>query len=416
MTILLLLAIVFFILNILTQTIEYSLSILSKEEKKILNSTTSSHNINVKLYNSKPTFFLSTIILLKIISFVCFLLNIFFIYFLLFCNFEILNIIIFITTSLILVMFSNYILPILIVGNNPKKYFVKISPLIRISSLIFYPFVWIIEQSSFYIKKRTSSHPTNYIEEITDAIENRRNEEENSESKILKSIVNFSDIAVKEIMKSRLDVVAVDYDFNFNKLYQIILDAGYSRMPVYKKSFDNIVGVLYIKDLLPFLDNKNLDVDWHSLIRSPIFVPESKKIIDLLRELQEKKVHLAIVVDEYGGTSGIVTLEDIMEEVVGDINDEFDSEEVIYSKINEKNYYFEAKTSINDFCKITNTETDYFDDVKGESDSLAGLILEHSGKIPENNETIKIKRFLFKVVASDKRRIKKIKITIEDEE
>lgn len=416
MPILVLLAIVFFALNILTHTIEYALSILSKEEKKVLYSSNTSHNKNVKLYNNKPTLFVSTIVLLKFISFISLLLCVFFIYFLIFCNFEILNILIFVLISLAMLILSNFILPRLIVRNKPKRYFIKISPLIKISSIILYPFVKILEQSSIYLKKRTTFHSSNYIEEITDAIENNKNEEEFNENKILKSIVGFSDTAVKEIMKSRLDVVAVDYDYNFCKLYQIILDAGYSRMPVFKKSFDNIIGVLYIKDLLPFLDNKNLDVDWHSLLRTPVFVPESKKIIDLLRELQEKKVHLAIVVDEYGGTSGIVTLEDIMEEVVGEINDEFDSEEVAFSKINEKNYYFEAKTSINDFCKITNTETDYFDEVKGESDSLAGLILEHSGKIPENNETIKIKKFLFKVIASDKRRIKRIKITIEDEE
>lgn len=416
MSILILLAIVFFILNIFSYSIEYALSILSKDEKKVLYNSHSSHDKNVKLYNNKPTFLVSTIVLLKFISFISLLLSIFFIYFSIFCSFGLLNILIFVAISLILVMLSNFILPRFIVGNTPKKHFLQILPFIKFCSIILYPFVKILELSSAYLKKRTTFHSSNYIEEITDAIENNQNKEENNESKILKSIVGFSDTAVKEIMKSRLDVVAVDYDFNFGKLYQIILDAGYSRMPVFKKSFDNIVGVLYIKDLLPFLDNKNLDVDWHSLIRTPVFVPESKKIIDLLRELQEKKVHLAIVVDEYGGTSGIVTLEDIMEEVVGEINDEFDSEEVVFSKINEKNYYFEAKTSINDFCKITKTETDYFDEVKGESDSLAGLILEHSGKIPENNETIKIKKFLFKVVASDKRRIKKIKITIEEED
>ncbi len=227
-------------------------------------------------------------------------------------------------------------------------------------------------------------------------------------------MVNFSNIEVKEIMKSRVDVVAVEYDDTFETIYKTILDSGYSRMPVYKQSFDNILGILYIKDLMQFLNEKNNNFDWHSLIRKPVFVPEKEKIIDLLKELQEKKVHLSIVVDEYGGTSGIVTLEDIMEEVVGEINDEFDSEEIIFTKINNSNYIFEGKTSLNDFCKITHTETDFFDDIKGDSDSLAGLILEQVGKIPDRNQAIEIKNFIFKIESADVRRIKKIRVFIND--
>jgi CBS domain containing-hemolysin-like protein len=216
-------------------------------------------------------------------------------------------------------------------------------------------------------------------------------------------------------MISRIDVIAVDSHTKYKDLQTLVLDTGYSRMPVYTENFDKIDGILYIKDLLPHLD-KTDEFNWLNLIRPAFFVPENKKINDLLKEFQEKKIHLAIVVDEYGGTSGIVTLEDILEEIVGEINDEFDiaAEEVDFTKIDDNNYIFEGKTTLNDFYKILGLEEKVFEEIKGESDTLAGLLLENQGKIPEKNTLIQLDNFSFKVEAVDSRRIKRIKVTINN--
>ncbi len=231
------------------------------------------------------------------------------------------------------------------------------------------------------------------------------------DEKILKGIVKFRNIDVKEIMKSRLDVVAIDIKTKFGKLLPQIIESGYSRIPIYSGSFDNIRGILYIKDLLPHL-NKNDTFKWQSLIRSPYFVPETKKINDLLEEFQSKKIHLAMVVDEYGGTHGIITLEDILEEIVGEIADESDEDEQTYVRLDESNYLFEGKTLLNDFYKIINTSDNIFNEIKGDADTLAGLILEIKGKIPEKNDIIRYKIFSFKIDSVDFRRIKRIRVKI----
>ncbi len=281
---------------------------------------------------------------------------------------------------------------------------------------ITYPFNTLLARSSLIIERRISKKEYNISkDELTHAIEMTSDETTFVEDKkILKGIVEFGGIEVKEIMKSRVDVVAVDIKTKFTELLETVLKSGYSRIPVYKETFDNVLGVLYIKDLLPFINSAtNNDSHWHHLLRSPFFIPENKRINDLLREFKEKKIHLAIVVDEYGGTSGIVTLEDVIEEIVGEINDEFDSDSIIYSKLDDNNYVFEGKTTLNDFCKTIGYETDIFDDVRGESDSLAGLILELVGKIPQKNETIMFKEFIFKIESADNRRIKRIKVSID---
>jgi gliding motility-associated protein GldE len=233
------------------------------------------------------------------------------------------------------------------------------------------------------------------------------------ETKILKGIVRFSDIEVSEIMRSRMDVVSVDVSLPFKKVIEVVVDSGYSRIPAFEESFDSIKGVLYVKDLLPYLNHDD-HFDWTTLLRPSFFVPENKKINDLLQEFQEKKIHLAIVVDEYGGTSGIVTMEDIIEEIIGEITDEFDTPEdgIGYKKLDENNYIFEGKTSINDFCKVTGFNDDVFDEVKGDADSLAGVILELLGEIPEKGKDILYRNFTFKIISVDKRRIKQIKVTL----
>lgn len=232
------------------------------------------------------------------------------------------------------------------------------------------------------------------------------------EKKILKSIVKFSNIEVNEIMKPRMDVVAVDIVTDHHKLIGIINDCGYSRIPVFSETFDNIRGILYVKDLLPHLEESE-DFNWQSLVRPTYYVPGGKKINVLLQEFREKKIHMAIVVDEYGGTEGIVTLEDILEEIVGEITDESDEIENFYTRLDEVTYIFDAKTLLNDFFKIMMMQEDIFEKVRGDADTLAGLILEVKGDLPKVNDIIKIDPFTFTITSVDSRRIKKVKVVLD---
>ncbi len=233
---------------------------------------------------------------------------------------------------------------------------------------------------------------------------------------ILKSIVKFGDVMVKQIMRSRVDVVSLDFNSDYEKVIAVAQESGYSRIPVYVEDFDNIKGILYVKDLLGHL-NEPSSFAWQNLVRSDVlYVPEAKRISDLLKDFQRKRLHMAIVVDEYGGSSGIATLEDIMEEVIGDIKDEFDDEpEVIYKKIDDFNYTFEGKTLLNDLCRVIGVDTSTFDEVKGESDSLAGLILEIIAKLPEKDEEVFWGDFRFKIIACTTRRIEEVLVTLPSE-
>ncbi len=274
------------------------------------------------------------------------------------------------------------------------------------------PLIFLLVGTTSLIDERlkTKSAKTS-VDELSKALEITNIEQESEEEhKILKGIVEFGKIEVSEIMTPRIDVNAVEYSSNMSELIKAILDAGYSRLPVYKDTFDHVEGILYIKDLLPYMDESE-DFKWQKLLRQPLFVPENKKIDDLLTEFQSKKIHLAIVVDEYGGSSGLVTLEDILEEIVGEINDEFDVEDASFSKIDEHNYIFEAKTAISQFLRIMDESEDLLNDVKGEADTLAGLILELVGKIPMKNEVIEYQNFRFLIESADNRRIKRIKVT-----
>ncbi len=319
-----------------------------------------------------------------------------------------------VVTSIILL--AGEIMPKMYASQHADKFAGFMSKPMTLLIRLFYPLSSILVKSTNMIDRRLSKKGHNIsMSELSDAIELTVDDStREEEKKILKGIVKFGDIDVKEIMKSRVDVVALDINTPFRELLNIILESGYSRLPVYEDSFDKIAGILYIKDLLPHLSKSN-DFSWQPLLRPAFFVPENKGINDLLKEFQEKKIHLAIVVDEYGGTSGIITLEDIIEEIVGEINDEFDNQtdEIVYSKLDDNNYIFEGKTSLNDFCKILELDDRIFEDVKGDSDTLAGLILEMEGKIPERNEEIKYRNFLFNIESVDKRRIKRIKVSIK---
>ncbi len=238
-----------------------------------------------------------------------------------------------------------------------------------------------------------------------------KNEASEEEKNILKGIIKFGSITVKQIMRTRLDVSGVSYDLSFAALRQKVEELHYSRLPVYKSSLDELAGMIYTKDLIAWL-TQPADFDWHSLLRPAYFVHEHKLIEDLLQEFQQKRIHFAVVVDEFGGTSGIVTLEDILEEVIGDIRDEFDEEETGNRRLEDGSYIFEGRTMLNDVCKTMNISVDTFDKVKGESDSLAGLILELSGDIPKPNDTIPCGDFEFTILDADSSRIKKVKVAI----
>ncbi|MGN6616696.1 MAG: gliding motility-associated protein GldE [Ilyomonas sp.] len=251
------------------------------------------------------------------------------------------------------------------------------------------------------------------LEELDHAIDITTNSTASDEEKnILKGIVKFSNITVKQIMKTRLDVSGVEYNVSFNTLIKRIEELHYSRVPVYKEDLDTMVGLVHTKDLLAYIDEP-ADFDWHTLIRPPYFVHEQKLIEDLLQEFQAKHIHFAIVVDEFGGTSGIVTLEDILEEIIGDIHDEFDDDALPYKKLDDNNFVFEGKMMINDVCKVMELPLDTFNAVKGESDSLAGLVLEIAGEIPQVNEVIPCGDFEFTILERLKNRLQKIKVTIK---
>ena len=250
------------------------------------------------------------------------------------------------------------------------------------------------------------------IDHLSQALELTSEEDTTKEEqKILKGIVSFGNTDTKQVMRPRMDVFALSDEDAYAEIIPVIIENGYSRIPVYKENIDNVTGILYIKDLLPYLDRN--DFEWTSLLREPYFVPENKKLDDLLNEFKEKKNHLAIVVDEYGGTSGLITLEDIIEEIVGDISDEFDDEDLIYSKLDELNFVFEGRTPLKDFYKIIKLDdASLFEDNKGEAETLAGFLLEISGDFPQQNEIINFGNYNFKVEAVDDRRIKQIKLTI----
>lgn len=285
------------------------------------------------------------------------------------------------------------------------------------ASFIFKPLARLLIEMSDVIEKRYEKKGYDIsVEELNQALEiTTMGEETTDEEKdILKGIVNFGTLTVKQIMKSRMDIMAFDMEINFHELMDKVNKSGYSRVPVYTETIDRIEGLLYVKDLLPHI-NEDEYFKWQKLLRQGFFVPETKKIDSLLKDFQDKRIHMAIVVDEYGGTSGLITLEDIIEEIVGEINDEFDEDEIAYSKLDERTYVFEGKTSLNDFCKVADINPAVFEKVKGESESLGGLLLELNNKLPNAGEKIQFKRFVFTVVSVDNKRIKRIRVFINEE-
>lgn len=316
-----------------------------------------------------------------------------------------------------LILLFGEVLPKVYATNHPVKLTRLMAAPMLLIERVFSPVSYVlIHSTSFIDKKIRKNQESLSIEELEHALELTEETLHKEERKILKSIVKFGNTDVKQIMTARTRAKAFEDGMKFEDVLIEAGEIGYSRIPVYKESFDNVIGILYLKDLLPFIDRKNYD--WKKLLRKPFFVPENKKIDDLLKEFQRKKVHLAIVVDEYGGTSGIVTLEDILEEIVGEITDEFDDEEIKYSKVADHVYIFDGATSLIDLYKVLGIEGEEFEEEKGEADSIAGFIIEQAGIIPQKGGIVKFRNYKFKIMASDKRKVKQIQLEInpEDEE
>jgi putative hemolysin len=317
--------------------------------------------------------------------------------------------------SLLIVLFGE-IIPKVYSTNHALKFARFMAVPLHYTIKIFRPLNSILIFSSSFIDHRIHAYNNHIsVDELSQALELTSQTDLTEDTDILKGIVKFGNKSVAEIMRSRVDAVSIDIDSSYSKIMSMITETGFSRIPVFSETFDNIKGILYIKDLLPHV-HKGASFRWQSIIRPPFYVPETKKIDDLLEEFQKNKVHMAIVVDEYGGTSGIVTLEDVLEEIVGEITDEFDEEEKFYTKISETKYLFDGKTMLNDFYKVLGLEESVFDDIKGEADTLAGLILELKGEIPAKDDTIYCKNYVFTIEAVDNRRIKQIKVDIKNTE
>ncbi len=264
-----------------------------------------------------------------------------------------------------------------------------------------------------YAKKRAIKITSDELEQALVLTKEEATSEE--DHKILEGIIKFGNTDVKQIMRSRMEVEAFEESSSFSQILEFILNAGYSRIPIYRKTFDDVIGILYIKDLLPYFDEAP-DFEWNKLTRKPFFVPENKKIDDLLKEFQSKKMHMAVVVDEYGGASGVITLEDVLEEIIGDITDEFDEDDIVFKQEKENEFVFEGRTSLIDFYKVIENDGKEFELLKGDSDSLGGFMIENAGRILKNREYIQVKNVKLIVESSDKRRIKSIKVILDNQD
>lgn len=314
--------------------------------------------------------------------------------------------------TFLLLLFGE-IMPKIYSAQHTLSFCRKATPVIYVLRSVFKPMSNLLVHSSFVVNKLTKKHKVRNlsVDELSQALELTDKNEISEESTMLEGIIRFGEETAKEVMTARLDMVDLELNTPFSKVLKCVVDNAYSRIPVYEESRDNIKGILYIKDLLPYLKQGD-EFKWQNLIRPAFFVPETKKIDDLLHDFQINKIHIAIVVDEFGGTSGIVTMEDIIEEIVGEINDEYDEEVRTYIKLSDNSYLFEAKTFLTDFYKVLKIDSDEFEDIAADADTLAGLILELKGEFPVQQEVLFYKNYRFEIVEMDSRRILKVKVTV----
>ncbi|MEN2280833.1 gliding motility-associated protein GldE [Algoriphagus sp. SE2] len=309
------------------------------------------------------------------------------------------------------IVFFGEIVPKVYAAKASMQFSLIMAPSISFFSTFLKPISLFLMAMSNIIEKNIQKRGYSLsVNELNQALEMTTEDTPEEERDILKGIVNFGTLTVKQVMRSRMDITAIDEEMDFHELMDKINKSGYSRIPVYQETIDNISGILYIKDLLPFIE-RDENFAWKDLIRKSFFVPENKKVDSLLKDFQLKRIHMAIVVDEYGGTSGLVTLEDLIEEIIGEINDEFDdTDDVFFQELDPNTFIFEGKVSLNDFCKKLELDPQLFEEVKGENESLGGLLLELNSKLPKNGTKIKFDDFEFTILAVDARKIKKIKV------
>jgi gliding motility-associated protein GldE len=320
-----------------------------------------------------------------------------------------------VVATFLILMFGE-ILPKIYANRNRVQFSQLIAVPLKVLNYIFTPLSSPMRSVTLYMEDKLGKKKSNLsINHLSQALElASEGDTTKEEQKILEGIVTFGNTDTKQVMCPRIDIFALNEKMKFPEVLEEIKENGYSRIPVFSENMDNVLGVLYVKDLLPYIERKNFN--WMSLIREPYFVPENKKLDDLLLEFQDKKNHLAVVVDEYGGTSGIVTLEDIIEEIVGDISDEFDDEDLVFSKLDDYNYVFDGKTALKDFYRVAKIEEENeFESQKGESETIAGFVLEISGSFPKIGEQVSFKDYLFVVESMDKKRLKRIKVTLPHE-
>lgn len=317
-----------------------------------------------------------------------------------------------IVVTFLLLLFGEVLPKVYASRNNVKFAKFVLYPIVVLDKLLS-PISIPMRQLTVFLHNKLGKQKTNFsVDQLSQALELTSSDDTSSEEqKILEGIVSFGNTDTKQVMSPRIDIFALEVSESFDEIYPKIIEKGYSRIPVYRDNVDQIEGVLFVKDLLPHINTD--DFEWTTLIRLPFFVPENKKLDNLLKDFQNMKSHLAIVVDEYGGTSGLVSLEDVIEEIVGDISDEFDDEDINFSQLDDKNYIFEGKINLKDFYRIIDVDEDLFDIKKGEAETLAGFILEISGNFPGKGQKISFENCLFTIEAVDKKRIKQIKVTID---
>lgn len=312
-----------------------------------------------------------------------------------------------------LILLFGEVLPKVYANRNNLKFAMLIITPISILDKLLSPVSLPMRALTIYLQEKLGKQKSNFsVDQLSQALELTSSTETSSEEqKILEGIVSFGNTDTKQVMSPRIDIFALEAEETFAEILPKIVDKGFSRIPVYRDNIDQIEGVLFVKDIIPYIDEENFD--WKTLIRQPFFVPENKKLDNLLKDFQSMKSHLAIVVDEYGGTSGLVSLEDIIEEIVGDISDEFDDENINYSQIDDKNFLFEGKIYLKDFYRIVAVDEDLFEESKGEAETLAGLILEILGNFPRKGQKVQFAKCLFTIESVDKKRIRQVKITLE---
>ncbi len=403
------------ICSALTSGSEISLFSITPHQKTQLEKQKSRKTSIILSLISKPEKLLSTIIItnhlinIGIVMISIYLITIFFdftdlpFWFIVF--FEIIVIV------FIILLFAE-IIPKIYAGKTKLKVAFFAAYPLKVAVKMFSPLSNAMIHTGLFFNKRVKKKQIITVNELSEALELTEGDIKQDKG-ILRRIVTFGSIDVKEILKPRVDVIAAEIGFSFKKVKSLILESGFSRLPVYEENYDNIKGILLIKDLLKYIESE--DYEWQKEINPPFFVPETMKINDLLEEFREKKIHIAIVTDEYGGFLGIVTLEDIIEEIVGEINDENDEKSFQFNKIDEKNYIWDAKYQINDFYKTLSINDDIFSNLRGDSDTLAGLILEVKGEIPQKGETVNILNFTFSIIEADNRKIIKLKSTDNEE-